>query len=289
MNQKELKDIESGVEKLTDHESSDENNQHIDYEGLDHEPGKVSPCATLWGILFFPLTLLCSCFTVTEREEVITLHYGKYTGIIKDPGCHWVNLWGRELIRVSKAKISIDLPNIKVVDKNGNPLIVSGIVVYHFVNIKKSNIDFQQPNTFVRNQSQATLKRIASRYPYEVEDKSRDGLCLSRDADEITLIAKDILQQHVDIAGVMIDSIQFNQISYAPEIAQGMLRKQQAMAMISARRTLVYGAVRIAHDAVEKLEENGIKMVPKDKSKLVSNLLTVTVAEEQVHPVLDLS
>jgi len=93
----------------------------------------------------------------------------------------------------------------------------------------------------------------------------------------------------VSIAGVVIDSIQFNQISYAPEIAQGMLKKQQAMAMISARRTLVSGAVRIAFDAVQKLEEHGIKMVPKDKTKLVSNLLTVTVAEEQVHPMLDLS
>jgi len=161
--------------------------------------------------------------------------------------------------------------------------------VYHYVNIKKSNIDFQNPDIFIRNQSQATLKRIASRYPYEVEDKERDGLSLSRDADEITLIAKDILQKQVDIAGVVIDSIQFNQISYAPEIAQGMLRKQQAMAMISARRTLVCGAVRIAYDAVEKLEENGVKMNPRDKTKLVSNLLTVTVAEEQVHPMLDLS
>jgi len=262
----------------------------VEYDNRsEDEPGKASPCSTLWGILCFPFTILGSCFTVTEREEVITLHYGKYTGLIKDPGCHWVNCCGRELIRVSKAKISIDLPNIKVVDKNGNPLIVSGIVVYHFVNIKKSNIDFKSPDTFVRNQSQCTLKRIASRYPYDVESKSQDGLCLSRDADEITLIAKEILQKQVSVAGIVIDSIQFNQISYAPEIAQGMLKKQQAMAMISARRTLVSGAVRIAYDAVEKLEENGIKMNPKDKTKLVSNLLTVTVAEEQVHPMLDLS
>jgi len=262
--------------------------QHFEYD-IGNDEGKSSPCSTMWGILCFPFTVLFSCFTVTEREEVITLHYGKYTGLIKDPGCHWVNCWGRELIRVSKAKISIDLPNIKVVDKNGNPLIVSGIVVYHFVNIKKAKIDFQNPGIFVRNQSQATLKRIASRYPFEVEDKTRDGLCLSRDAEEITLIAKEILQKQVTIAGIVIDSIQFNQISYAPEIAQGMLKKQQAMAMISARRTLVTGAVRIAYEAVQKLEEIGVKMVPKDKTKLVSNLLTVTVAEEQVHPMLDLS
>jgi len=174
--------------------------------------------------------------------------------------------------------------------KNGNPLVVSGIVFYHFLNIKKkSNIDFQNASVFIRNQSQATLKRIASRYPYEVEDKERDGLCLSRDADEITLIAKDILQKQVAISGVVIDSIQFNQISYAREIAPGMLKKQQAMAMISARRTLVSGAVKIAYDAVEKLEDNGVKMGPKDKTKLVSNILTVTVSEESVRPTLDLS
>jgi len=240
------------------------------------------------GVICFPFTLCGSCFTVTEKEEVITLHYGKYTGIVQEPGCHFVNCWGRELVRVSKAKISVDLPNIKVVDKNGNPLVVSGIVVYHFVNIKKSNIDFNNAQVFIKNQSQATLKRIASRYAYEVEDGD-DKMCLSRNADEITLKAKDTLQKQVAIAGVTIDSIQFNQISYAPEIAQGMLKKQQALAMISARRTLVKGAVKIAYDAVEKLEDTGVKMTPKDRTKLVSNLLTVTVAEEQVHPMLDLS
>jgi len=238
--------------------------------------------------LCFPFTILGSCFTVNERQEVITLHFGKYTGLIEEPGCHFVNCWGRELITVSRAKISVDLPNIKVVDRNGNPLIVSGIVGYHFVNIKKSNIDFQNASIFIRNQSQATLKRIASRYPYEI-DEEEEGLSLSRNADDITLIARDTLQKQVAISGVQIDSIHFNQISYAPEIAQGMLKKQQAMAMISARRTLVRGAVKIAYDAVGKLEENGIKMNPKERTKLVSNILTVTVADEQVHPMLDLS
>jgi len=225
---------------------------------------------------------------VNEREEVITLHCGQYTGNYSDPGCVFVNCWGREIITVSKAKISVDLPNIKVVDKNGNPLIVSGIVVYHFQNIKRAKIDFQNADLFIKNQSQATLKRIASRYPYEVENTDV-GKCLSRDGDEICEVAKIILQKQVSIAGVVIDSIQFNQISYAPEIAQGMLKKQQAMAMISARRTLVKGAVKIAYDAVERLENFGLKMNPKDRTKLVSNLLTVTVAEEQVHPMLDLS
>jgi len=273
------------------HDESSENIHNGEYDDVNmvsYQPSKTPTSLTIVGILCFPCTLICSCFTVTEREEVMTLHYGKFTGIIKEPGCHWINCWGRELIRVSKAKISVDLPNIKVVDRNGNPLIVSGIVVYHFDNIKKSNIDFQNAGIFVRNQSQATLKRIASRYPYEVEEKSQE-FCLSRDGDEITAIAREILQKQVQISGVIIDSIQFNQISYAPEIAQGMLKKQQAMAMISARRTLVNGAVRIAYDAVEKLELNGVKMNPKDRTKLVSNLLTVTVAEEQVHPMLDLS
>jgi regulator of protease activity HflC (stomatin/prohibitin superfamily) len=272
-------------------EASEDHNLHGDYDNnLDYEPGGLSGCSIALGILCFPFTLLGSCFTVNEKEEIITLHYGKYTGTVQEPGCHWVNCWGRELIKVSKAKISVDLPNIKVVDKNGNPLVVSGIVVYHLVNIKKSNIDFQNAGLFVKNQSQATLKRIASRYPYEVEESETDAkLSLSKNADEITQIAKDQLQKQVAIAGVVIDSIQFNQISYAPEIAQGMLKKQQAMAMISARRTLVKGAVKIAYDAVDKLEDQGIKMNPKERTKLVSNLLTVTVAEEQVRPMLDLS
>jgi len=249
---------------------------------------KIPKCSTCWGVICFPFCLCGSCFTVAEKQEVITLHYGKYTGVYKDPGCYFVNCVGRELITVTKAKISVDLPNTKVVDRNGNPLVVSGIVVYHLANIKKSNIDFKNTPEFVKNQSLATLKRISSRYPYEVEEGS-DALCLSRHGDQICEVAKSLLQKQVSIAGVGIDSIQFNEISYAPEIAQGMLKKQQAMAMIAARKTLVRGAVKIACNAVEKLEEIGIKMTPVNRTKIVSNLLTVTVAEEQVHPMLDLS
>jgi len=290
---KKKKDIDVSSEEHHDSVESD-HDPHGDYDNNIHE-GRETPacsggaCSVAMGLICFPFTLLGSCFTINEREEVITLHYGKFTGIVQSPGCHWVNCWGREIIKVSKAKLSVELPNIKVVDKNGNPLDISGIVVYHFENVKKSNIDFQNASLFIKNQSQATLKRIASRYPYEVEETDKEHLCLSKHGDEISTKAREVLQKQVGIAGVVIDSIQFNQISYAPEIAQGMLKKQQAIAMISARRTLVKGAVKIAYDAVEKLEDNGIKMNPKDRTKLVSNLLTVTVAEEQVHPMLDLS
>jgi len=283
---KKRKVSDSSEQDIESTNSSDHHNYEID--DLQYEEGKISPCSITLGIICFPLTLLGSCTQVNVQEEVISLHYGKYTGSISEPGCHFVNCWGLDLIRVSKAKISVDLPNIKVVDKNGNPVNVSGIVVYHFVNIKRSNIDFKDSQNFVKNQSLATLKRIASRYPYEV-DENDEKLCLSRNSTEITLKAKEILQRQVAIAGVSIDSIQFNQISYAPEIAQGMLKKQQAMAMIAARRTLVRGAVKIAYDAVDKLEERGIKMNPKSRTKLVSNLLTVTVSDDQVQPMLNLS
>jgi len=110
-----------------------------DYIGADDQfDSKVSPLSLVLGIVFCPMTVLCSWFSVQEQEEVVTLNYGKYTGTIKEPGIHFKNCFGREMRRISKRKISVDLPITKIVDKNGNPLMISGIVVYSFVNSKKS-------------------------------------------------------------------------------------------------------------------------------------------------------
>jgi len=189
--------------------------------------------------------------------------------------------------RVSKRKMSVDLPTTKVVDKNGNPLIISGIVVYQFVNSKKCAIDVENAPHFVANQAQAVMKQIVSQYPYENLAEDEHGACLKTEASEVGQKFVNLLQTKVKMAGAKILTFQFNEMSYAPEIAQGMLKRQQALATVSARRTIVEGVVEIAHGAIQKLEAKGIKMNDTEKTKIATNLLTVMCAEHDVQPTIN--
>jgi len=263
-----------------------EENEEEEYEGDDHQPGKTSPMSMCLGITCFPATLLCSWFTVQEQEEVVLLTFGKYTGTVKTPGCHFANCFGRDMRRVSKKNISIHLPTTKVVDKNGNPLLISGIVVYRFVNTKRCAIDVQDAAFFVSNQAQAVMKQIVSQYPYEILGDEEHGACLKTEAAEIGSKFVKLLQTKVKLAGAKVITFQFNEMSYAPEIAQGMLKRQQAMATVAARRTIVDGVVDIAYGAISKLEGKGIKMNESEKTKIATNLLTVMCAEHDVQPTI---
>jgi len=257
-----------------------------EYDGKEIDQSKTSPLSLVLGIVFCPLTVLCSWFSVQEQEEVVTLTYGKYTGTVKEPGIHFKNCFGRDLRRVSLRKISVDLPNTKVVDKNGNPLQISGIVVFNFVNTKRATIDIDNAHHFVVNQAQAVMKQIVSQYPYENLREDEKGACLKTEAAEIGAKFVQLLQTKVKIAGAKIHSFQFNEMSYAPEIAQGMLKRQQALATVSARKVIVEGVVNIAFGAIQSLETKGIVMSETEKTKIATNLLTVMCAEHDVQPTI---
>jgi len=243
-------------------------------------------------ILCFPFTLCGSCFCVNENEEAIILSFGKYSTTVREPGIHFSNCWGREIITISKAKLSTEIPTTKVIDKDGNPVMVSGVVFYHFRDTKKAALDILDRVTFVSDQAAAVLKQIVSHYPYEVHDadsddeSDEDTACLKRDTDVIVKHLVTELQKRVNISGAKIDNFRFNEISYAPEIAASLLKKQQAAAIVASRHTLVEGAVKIASMAVGRLDSKGISVDAGDRGRLVSNLLTVVCADEHVQPVL---
>jgi regulator of protease activity HflC (stomatin/prohibitin superfamily) len=111
-----------------------------------------------------PLTMMCSWVPIATRTELVVLNYGSYTGTYKVPGCTFINCWGREMHVISTAAQSIDLAVTKILDKNGNPLLVSAIIVYHIVNTKRAALDVNDSAQFVRLQAMAVLKRIVSQY-----------------------------------------------------------------------------------------------------------------------------
>uniref|UniRef100_A0A6B2LBS4 Band 7 domain-containing protein n=1 Tax=Arcella intermedia TaxID=1963864 RepID=A0A6B2LBS4_9EUKA len=284
----------------------------------EHQPdGNVSLMSCAVGALCLPITLFASLFTVQENQEVVVLNFGKYVEVVKDPGIHWSCCFGRDLIPISKAKISTELPVSKVIDKNGNPVMVSGVVFYYFSNTRKAALDIFDPQAFVRDQATAVMKQIVSQYPYEhhlphpkqhkkytdndqtespsakitllddTDEESNDELpCLKNDTNVISSALVRELQKRVKIAGATIDNFRFNEVSYASEVSAALLKRQQAEAIITARSTLVEGAVHIASAAISRLENHGVQITSQEKTRIVSNLLTVVCADEHVSPAL---
>ncbi len=232
--------------------------------------------------LFFILVfwLLPSLKILHPQEEMVVLYWGKYRKTVTDPGIHFLNVFGRKLIRISTKQQTIELPKNTVADGNGNPIIISGIVTFVFHDTKKATLEVEEPIRFVHSQAQAVLKQIASQYPYE----SKDGHSLKAEAENISTELRLKLQEKVAPAGAQINSFELNDLAYAPEIAQNMLIRQQAMALIDARKIIVEGAVEIVNDAVEMLGKKQIDLDEETKSRLIVNLLTVICGDSKVQP-----
>jgi hypothetical protein len=154
---------------------------------------------------------------------------GKYTDLYTEPGCYFKNCWGRELRRVSKQKTSINLPNVKILDLNGNPLHVSGIVVYSFERTKRVAIDMLNAASYIENQSLAVLKQIVSRYPYEHWEEGDHEDCLKTSGEKIQNELVRALQKQVAVAGAKVHTFQLNEISYSPGSLSYFFRSNRGM------------------------------------------------------------
>lgn len=229
-------------------------------------------------ILCCPVVVLGSCVQVNEREEAVVLRFGKYKGTIKEPGCVCVNCVGTIITKVGTAAQSMQLTTSKMLDFNGNPLLVSGVLVYKVQDSFKATIETQNYIAFLRDQAGAVLKQVVSRYPYESSTEGQDSL--KTEAGDIGTELVEKLQDKVSRSGILIESFQFDELSYAPEIAAAMLKRQQAEALVSARKKIVEGAVSTAYDAVTSMERMTGKPFSDDgKEKLVMNLLTVLCSD----------
>jgi len=263
------------------------------HEADDHDPGVghggcgCHPLATCVGIFCFPCTFMGSFYCVRENNEAVILTCGKYTNVTKDAGLHCSNCWGREIRTVSRQKQTLHVPLIKIVDKTGNPLNVSGIVVFCIQNSKRAAIDVKNPREFTLNAAQTVLKTVVGRHPYEATKPGQ--MCLKSNTSQISQEMVQDLQRDVNVAGVKILSFQFNDLSYAPEIASAMLKRAQAQAMVAARKKIVDGALDIALGAVSELEKRGFDVDKKEKSKIVTNLLTVICSDTDAKPTVNVA
>lgn len=222
-----------------------------------------------------------ACFVVPERANYVQLQFGKYHGTITEPGCYCRSSFAVELRRVGTDIVTYDLPNTKVLDATGSPIVISGIITYAVTDARAAAIDVNDPHRFVRDQAPAVLKRVVSQFPYESQDPNEASL--RTETSVVSSQMKEALQIVVAPAGVTIDRFSINELSYAPEIAQAMLKRQQADALVNARRAIVKGASEIAEEAMANLPDG---ITPEQRTALYSNLLVVLVGDKDVTPTL---
>jgi regulator of protease activity HflC (stomatin/prohibitin superfamily) len=220
---------------------------------------------------------------VPGQARVIQL-FGKYRGTIREPGLQWVNPLTRR-IRVSTRIRNHETAQAKVNDADGNPIEIAAVVVWQVADTAKATYAVDDYTKFVSIQTETAVRHIASRYPYT----SHEGdLSLRDNAEEITARLSDEIADRVASAGVQIIESRLTRLSYAAEIAQAMLRQQQASAVVGARRTIVQGAVGMVQLALQRLEEEGVVELDEErKAAMVSNLLVVLCSEQATQPIVN--
>jgi regulator of protease activity HflC (stomatin/prohibitin superfamily) len=228
---------------------------------------------------FLFLFALGGFFIVEPRQARIILRFGKYAHTVTTPGIHYAFPIGLRKIAVSLRDVAASLPVVTVVEAAGNPIHVSCVIVYRVADARRAVIDIQGYHQFVLNQASAALKTVCARYPYEARIPGHP--CLKAESDEILAALQAELQRHVESAGLQIALVRLNDLTYSPEIAQSMLLRQQAMAMVEARRTLVEGAVGTVQEALHQMEQAGFQLAPAARERLISNLTLLLCAGER--------
>jgi len=231
-------------------------------------------------LLPFLLYTLGGFFVVQPRTQVVLLRFGRYLGTVTEAGVHFAFPLGRRILRVTSSVVSIDLPKVTVLEAHGSPIEVSGICSYRVVEAQKALLDVHDVNGLVGLLATAVMKNVCAEYPYETPDPHTP--CLRKENEIVTNHLMRDLQTLVTPAGVQVLQMRINDLTYAPEIAQSMLMRQQAVAMVDSRRTIVEGAVQTVCDAQERMRASGLPLDPASSASFASSLMMVLCSGERV-------
>jgi len=225
-------------------------------------------------------------FMVAPNEGRILQLFGHYTGTEHRTGLRWTNP-----LYFSKTPLSLRVRNfesskLKVNDASGNPIEIAAVIVWKVVDSAEAFFEVDDYESFVTIQSEAALRNLANHYPYESHEEGQ--LSLRGDPIQIAEKIKEEVQARLGKAGVKVIEARISHLAYSPEIAQAMLRKQQASAVLAARRLIVQGAVEMVTDALANLEQkHQFELDDERKASMVSNLLVVICSEQQAQPVVN--
>lgn len=232
------------------------------------------------------IVLILSGFIIVQpNDSRVLILFGKYTGTVRTSGFWFINPF------TVRKKVSLRIRNfnsqkIKVNDLHGNPIEIGAVVVWRVVDTAKAIFDVENYEQFVDVQSETAIRQLASEYPYDVDQEDKPSL--RGTPQEIAESLKNMLQLRLEIAGVEIIEARISHLAYAPEIAQAMLRRQQAQAIIAARTKIVEGAVGMVEMALKALSEQNIVRLDEDKkATMVNNLMVALVSETEAQPIIN--
>ena len=222
---------------------------------------------------------------VQPNTALVATLFGNYAGILTRAGFFWI-LPFYHTRRVSLRTQNYHLTTtLKVNDSSGTPIEIAAAIVYHVDNPAAAVLDVENVHEFLQVQSESALRTLASHHPYNGHDGQES---LSRHSEGLLKQLQQMVQERVVQTGIAIDEARFTHLTYAPEIAQAMLRRQQAEAVILARQALVRGAIEmIEHTVAELSERQIVNLNDADKAKLITSMMTVLLSEESAAPVLN--
>jgi regulator of protease activity HflC (stomatin/prohibitin superfamily) len=224
-------------------------------------------------------------FVLQPNQSAVLLLFGAYKGTVRKSGFRWTNPFCKR-VRVSLRARNLLSETLKVNDRLGNPIDIAGIVVWRLADTAQAMFDVESYEQYVRIQSEAAIRHLANQFAY---DNDEDGkITLLSGGDQLFQVLHNELQERLARAGVKVEEARLTHLAYAPEIAQAMLRRQQAEAVIAARKKIVIGAVSMVEMALAQLQERGIiEFDPERKAAMVSNLLVVLCGESDTQPVIN--
>jgi regulator of protease activity HflC (stomatin/prohibitin superfamily) len=259
------------------------------------------------GVLMVLTSIICFCgfFTLQPNEAKVLILFGEYKGVVRESGFYWASpFYSRsrggsyvkegntakyvngESMTISLRARNFESQKIKVNDLGGNPIEIAAVVVWRVEDAAQALFDVDEYESFVEIQSETAVRHLASSYHY---DNGQAGeVTLRGGADEISAKLREELQDRLRLAGVVVDDARLTHLAYASEIAQVMLRRQQAEAIIAAREKLVCGAVGMVEMALNQLSERKVvELDDERKAAMVSNLLVVLCGESEAQPVIN--
>jgi len=237
-------------------------------------------------ILAVPLLLfLAKGFGILQPNiAAVFTFFGRYAGTRRDDGFYWVNPFYARA-RLSLRANNLNTPTIKVNDRAGNPVEVAAVVVWRVADTARAAFDVEDYTTYIVIQSESAVRAVVSARWYDGDEHGKNSL--RGDMDAVAELLAKTIQEHVALAGLEVVEARLSHLAYAPEIASAMLRRQQAEAVVAARARIVDGAVGMVRLGIEQLEAAGVvELSAADRVRLVSNLMTVLVSENDTHPVL---
>ncbi|MBT8266736.1 MAG: SPFH domain-containing protein [Bacteroidia bacterium] len=226
---------------------------------------------------------------VQPNNSRVLLLFGKYVGTVKKNGFYWVNPFYTKK-KISLRASNFDSERLKVNDKLGNPVMISTILVWRVQNTYKAAFDVDNFENFVRVQTDAAVRKLASMYPYDnfADEGHTEDITLRSSVNEVSEALEKEIEERLSIAGIEVLEARIGYLAYAQEIANAMLKRQQATAIVAARHKIVEGAVSMVEMALEELGKKEIVALDEErKAAMVSNLMVILCGDKDASPVLN--